>query len=616
MEANATIKTLGMEVVQSIQNLKHEIPLLADKATMVRVYVRPTSLALDMSVRATLEVRRTNEKGVVTSEVESDLSLGLQTRDLGDDDRSYIASRRRFLDRSLNFRLSKDQIGEGKVEFRLIRVTSTLPGNPEVVVENHDHKLEVNFERGPILRVRAVGLRVRDPQTGHVHAPKPWHFESLRSYLERAFPVSKVEWSQVTVDAPAGFEPPYSSGRASKGNPGPVWQERFDKVCAQLMAIRARDVDEGADRRTHYYGMVYHPNHFFVGAVSNVPTSPRPDIVGVGPAEMEDGSWGAHELAHALGRLHPGFCDKQSPEDPDYPAEFRGKLSSSDADGYHLHHGLDVGDSIVAPRVLPSDECYDLMTYCRPLWVSAYTYTGMLNRLRQEEELVEEGKPAHKGGVGEYLQIVGTYNIEKKKGALSYVFPVSRKSPAAEETEPSVVVVGMTVEGETLFESNVELKRKKAKDLAQNSGAFQITVPLSAALSRLELRVDGRPVAAHALGAPVSSALAKARNSPALSTLAEGAVKLSPPVTSPDDPYLLNIAWPTPYDPGVRYTVRARLPDQKWQTIAVGITDATKQLILDRRRFELPLPLVTVQILRSRGLSESLIYEGTPTIEA
>ncbi|MGH9893428.1 MAG: hypothetical protein ACREA0_15850, partial [bacterium] len=372
----ATIRVLGIEVVQSIQNLKNEIPLLADKATMARVYVRSSDLAVDMQVTGTLELRRTSDAGEETSEVESESRLQLRVDDISDDDHARVAGQRRFLGRSLNFRLGRDQIREGKVWARLKRVTPALAGDPEVLVQNSVDQVGVDFKRGPTLRVRAVGLRVRDPRTGHVHAPKPQHFESLRSYLERAFPVSKVEWSDITVDAAAGFEPPYSDEETTIANPGPVWQAKFDIACAQLIAIRAHDIADGTDPRTHYYGMVYHPNDFFVGAVSNVPDTPRPDVVGIGPAELEDGSYGAHELAHALGRLHPGFGDGQSPEDRDFPPQYRGRLSSSSSAKDHPHHGLDVGDRIERPRVLPFDEYYDLMTYRQPLWVSAYSYTG------------------------------------------------------------------------------------------------------------------------------------------------------------------------------------------------------------------------------------------------
>ena len=613
MQATATIKVLGIEVVQSIQNLRNEIPLLAGKETVVRVYVRPTDLPADMPVKGTLELRREGEQ---TSEAASEVDFVLRKQDIGGDDPAFVAGQRRVFERSLNFRLSPEQIRAGDVRICLKGVAPSLQGDPKAVIQGDD--LGVTFVPGPTLRVRAVGLRVRDPQTGDVHAPKPGHFKSLKSYLERAFPVSRIEWSEITVDAAAGFEPPYSEGTVSMADPGPLWQKKFDIACAQIMAIRARDIDDGGvDLRTHYYGMVYHPDDFFVGAVSNVPDTPRPDIVGIGPAELEDGSYGAHELAHTLGRMHPGLCGGQRTEDPAFPASYHGKLSSADADSDHLHHGLDVGGGLERPQVLPSDEWYDLMTYCHPLWVSAYSYKGMLERLVEEEGTV---KPPAKGGAGKYLQIVGTYNLDDNKGALSYVFPVRTLSLAPEGPERRVLVVGLDAGGKKLFESSVELKRAAATDLPHNSGAFQITVPAPDKLSKLELRVDGDLADSRSLGGAISAALSNGKGLDELSTFDKTAISVSPPVTSPDDPLLLKITWPKLYDRDLRHTVQARLPGQKWQTIAVDITDATTDVVLDRRLVYLPAPegkrpaSVDVQILRSSGFSETPIFEGTATV--
>ena len=174
----------------------------------------------------------------------------------------------------------------------------------------------------------------------------------------------------------------------------------------------------------------------------------------------------------------------------------------------------------------------------------------------------------------------------------------------------------MDAGGKKLFESNVELKLALATDLPQNSGAFQITVSPWDKLSKLELRVDGTLAASRShrdAGACTPSELDRE------------SVKLLPPATSPDDPYFLKIAWPKPYDRDMRHTVQARLPGQDWQTISVGITDATTKVFLDRGRFELPPPpargqrehsFLEVQILRSSGFSETPIYEAKLAIEA
>jgi hypothetical protein len=582
----ATLEVLGIEVVQSIQNLKQDIPLLAHKRTAVRVYVSPSGLTTNVPVVGTLVVTRDGG----SAEVESASSVELRR----DGDHPSLEDQRRSLARSLCFFLTDDQVRPGRVELSLKKVTPTLLGDIRAELLQH-RPTAVEFQPGPTLRVRAVCLRVRDPQTNKVHAPNAGHCDALRSYLERAFPVSEVQSSAITIDAAATLKPPYSDAASSPAHPGPTWQEKFDIACAYLMAVRAREIDEGEDQRTHYYGVVHHPTDFFVGAVSDVPSASRPDVVGVGPVESGDGSYAAHELAHALGRLHPGYGPGQSREDPDFPEAYEGKLSSA-VDG---HHGFDVGDATQRPRVLPFDHWYDLMTYGEPLWVSAYTYQGLLERLRQEDQQFAKNPTK-----GNYLHVIGTYSFADadKKGNLAYVFPGKVKSPAAVGLQDRVAVIGKSENEAQLFRVNVELKRAAATDLPRDSGAFHITVNHDDRLRKLELWVDGELVDSIAQGSAPHVALAAVDPS---------RVKIILPAPSEEDPYLLAIAWPEQYSRDLLHTVQARRAgrNEPWRTIAAGVTAATAEVLLDHRQLALP-SAVDVRILRAHGFSEAEIYRG------
>jgi hypothetical protein len=581
----AKLEVLGIEVVQSIQNLQNDIPLLAGKRTAVRVYVRPHDLTTDVPVTGTLALRRAG----ASEEVASESSVVLRR----DGDHPALEEQRRSLERSLWFPLTGDQASVGRVELHLKKVTPTLHGDPDLEVMNHP-PTEVDFQPGPTLRVRAVALRVRDPDTGEAHVPNAGHRYAFRSYLERAFPISQVQWSEIAIDAAPNFAPPYAEAGASPAHPGRAWQAKFDLACAHLMAIRAREVEAGEDSRTHYYGLVYHPRDFFVGAVADVPAVPRPDIVGIGPAESGDGSYAAHELAHTLGRLHPGHGPDQSPEDPDFPEDYNGMLSSA-REG---HHGFDVGDATQRPRVLPYDHWHDLMTYNDPQWVSAYTYQGLLERLLAEQQVARGGRP------GDYLHVIGTYSFGNGEigGSLTHVFPGSFRLPAPVEDQDRVVVIGRDDSDATLFEVKVERKRRAATDLPRGSSAFHITVPNDHRLAKLELWVDSRLVdaRAHASVSPAPGA-----------TLNLDGVKVRVPSASDEDPYLLAIAWPERYDPDLAHTVQARKvgKGERWRTIATGITAETGEILLDREQLA-PTSPVEVRILRADGFREAEIYQA------
>ena len=60
----------------------------------------------------------------------------------------------------------------------------------------------------------------------------------MRSWLGRAYPIAEIIWSQLTVDFPI------------------PWSFTACDVNSYLIQIRALDVANGTDARTHYYGMV------------------------------------------------------------------------------------------------------------------------------------------------------------------------------------------------------------------------------------------------------------------------------------------------------------------------------------------------------------------------
>jgi hypothetical protein len=466
-----------------------------------------------------------------------------------DDDHPDLEAQRRSLDRSLCFFLGPEQTAVGRVELRLKEVTPTLRGDRGIGLQLMDQDpVEAEFKSGPCLSVRLVCYRIRDPETGEVHVPSKAHRLAVRSFLERAFPISELQWSETTVEPPAGFCPPYSDEGTTLANPGRAWQEKFDLACAHLMAIRARELEDEQDPRTLYYGLVYHPTQFFVGAVSDVPLSVHNDVVGLGPAEESDGSYAGHELAHMLGRLHPGIGEGQTREDTDFPEDYGGRLSSART----KHHGFDMGDATHPPGVLPYDQWFDLMTYGEPLWVSAYTYRGLLEILRREEKDARERSPAvlaNAAGEESYLHVIGTYELTKgaPKGRLAHVFPGRFGMPGPAKEPGRVMVIGRDDAGKELVAARIELKQAAAKDLGRDTGAFHVTVENREGLSSLELVVDGT----------VADVMEPGHRTRETATLGKDTVTVER-ATDEREPSLLRIAWPEGYSRRLTHTVQAR----------------------------------------------------------
>ena len=129
------------------------------------------------------------------------------------------------------------------------------------------------------------------------------------------------------------------------------------------------------------------------GCASDVPDHPAPDTVASGPAGPDSWGWDndgsyadwytGHELGHTFGRAHPGFCNGNSADDPQFPYP-NGQISGNDG----AFVGFDVGDPAlgVPMAVVPGQVWHDVMTYCDRQWLCAYTFDGIRTRLSQEDQ--------------------------------------------------------------------------------------------------------------------------------------------------------------------------------------------------------------------------------------
>lgn len=586
-ECPISVEVLGIEVVQSIQSLDHDVPLLAGKRTAIRVYLRPWHLSGNVPVAGVLAVTRDHRQKFLSGSTLVELR--------GNGAHPELEEQRRDLSLSLYFMMDASDALPGEVAFSLAELRPAVHRDQRRGVQVVAHPPRaVEFEHGPQLIVRLIAYRVRDPRRDESYHPSAADRFAARSFLTRAFPVAGLVWSESILDAPAGFAPPFSDGAASFQHPGALWQRKFDLLCAQLLAIRARDVDAGQNPATRYYGMVHHPNDFFVGAVSDVPATPRPDIVGIGPADGQDGSYTGHEIAHMLGRLHPGIGGEQSHEDRAFPAEYEGRLSSE----RERHHGFDVGDALRTPSVLPFDRWFDLMTYEQQLWVSAYTYLGLLQSLRDEEQ-----QPLPRIHKRPFLHVIGIYRLagQHSSGTIAHVFPGRVRSSWGIETRERVAVHGRGSDGQRLFIATVELKRSAAQDLPRDSGAFHITVDHHPDLERLELWVEGVlvstwPAAVHPPQRGVAAPSLGVRGS----HLDDGLL-------------VLRIDWheDTPSDQRASVQIRRAGSGEAWSTIAVGLSAEDVELALDPGEPRAPAEM-EVRVVAGHGFGETELYRGVP----
>ncbi|HEY0405128.1 MAG TPA: hypothetical protein VGC89_05340 [Pyrinomonadaceae bacterium] len=601
-----------IEVTQVVQNLKHSVPLVANKPTVVRVYLsRPTGSAIN--VRGEITVRKT--AGGAAQIVPS-----LDTAQIKPADNGQLKLKREDLRLSLNFLLPPAAIKAGKIIVRLANLKNVKTGAP-VNFTNAAKEVTVEFQTSAPLRVRLVRLRYQfgNPPVNQIATTRD--VSLIKSWLRRAYPVSEVISSEVTVDANLG--PPFDTDDKNNCN----------DANAQISAIRNLDISGGLDKRTHYYGLVSDGGGFMRGCANAIPAAPNPTAVASGPTGPfnfgwdNDGSYGdwytGHELGHTFGRKHIGSGCGETADDDQYPFP-KGQLS--DAGGDFV--GFDIGDAAlgVPMAALPGATWHDVMSYCEKQWMSSYTYAAILGRLQAEDKLgagpvptdeedevaadVVEAADALEVRMdsGNFINIVGTVNLTKVSGKIMYVNPVSGVlAPQADENSRATIRV-RGADNQALAEYPAPVKLNTCADPGKDEeGVVDAAIPRQPAARSLELLIDGQVVDTFQATAPppeignvrrreVEEDEVEAADAPSRT---EELVSFEWDVGSGEEDEVADAQ-----SSNITYNVQVSTDGgATWQTVAVG--RATPDATIDRNQFQ-DAEQIMVRVIATNGFDNSV----------
>lgn len=594
----------GIEVTQVVQDMNHSVPLIAGKATVVRVYLsRPEGGVV--TVRGEISVRRspTGTPHKVPS---------LATARVNPTQNGRLRTKRHDVRLSLNFLLPAALTAAGRAFIQISSLADSSTSQTIACSDCAEKQVEVRFVEGAPLRVRLISMRYRADGVPDGHVPRSLDVSLFRSWLGRAYPVSRVVFSQATVDT--NIRPPFKATTS-------------DRVNAQLTTMRRLDVSNGTDQRTHYYGMVYDARDFFMrGSASAIPDTPDPTAVASGPTGDPEGGWdtdgsygdwyGGHELAHTFGRLHPGFCDGNSEDDPEYPFT-EGQLSNSNA----AFVGFDVGDASlgIPMRALPGPQWHDVMTYCDQQWMSSYTYDGIRRRLLDEDALGATPAPADFGfeGVaeatvtanelevsmasGDFISVVAEVNLTEKTGKILFVNPIARALSPTAGNGPVFQLRLLDAAGQELGSYSSAVKLNTCSDPSEDrTGIVDALIPANSAARQIELLYEGQLLDTFRSGgaAPDVSNLRREESTESSFTFAWDSAS-----TAEDDAALSNVT----------YNVQVSTDEgQTWQTVAIGRT--TPDATIDRTQFE-PGERVTVRVIATDGFNSTVAQTETFSVD-
>ncbi len=437
-----SVKVSHIEVVQSIQNANNDsyvessceesvttggVPLIAGKATYVRVYFENLTTATRLRAKGELKVELGDGTGQQPGPVPSE---GAVTRYAGAS--PSLIEQRLDWSLSLNFKLDDGIIAEkGDKTFSLDLLEDTT-GKESFTVDPASASPKVEFREAKRLACRALIFRYRDVENDVYLEPTSEEVDTICRYVERSFPVAEVEWSTVRVEAQREF---YALDPAThhEREHDETATRMLAKLLHQIMAHRNQELKDGFPTDTYYIGVYSDPRGRFGSVAVDAPPFALPHVVAA-CATDSTGEDGAHEIAHLLGRSHPGvpLLEVHGRAIGQYRIDGfalthmgkSGFLSPPDKAGQEDQYiGLDIDASNHSPTVLAPTRNFDLMSYRSPRWPSVYTYRELYKRLVCTDAGDFDCKQDR------HWTVICSFDINRKDGQILSVLPTNYRTP-------------------------------------------------------------------------------------------------------------------------------------------------------------------------------------------
>jgi hypothetical protein len=416
----------GLEVTQAIQNLDNDVPLIADKGTYVRFYVRSRYVDVP-DIDAWLCGSRDGEP--LPGSPLAPAGGPITVRPSGGD--------RANLDDSFYFRLPRDW-RSGTVELRAV-----VDPDHEVVESDYDDnewRETVTFETSGDFCIVFVPVHLH-PHTYHTDDAGFWDIVGLMKWM---YPVREGGVGVWTTDTM------YPEGHRSGWEYG--IPDDFDRILGDLRGVDFWTEDPCHD--THYYGMV-HPDSYpgsgasgmgerYDNLIADEAAGVMAISLGGGWPEPVGGATLAHELAHNFTRKHVWCtgCEEGGGEvDDGYPYEEPIRHTCKSTATYTCRIGLDSVNGYygfwpnpgATPEVVPPVGTGDLMSYYYRRWPSDWTYRGLLSELRDLADMqAGDTSPALSpvwAQADEYLFAAGIISLTGQTTELDAFYRTSEPDP-------------------------------------------------------------------------------------------------------------------------------------------------------------------------------------------
>jgi hypothetical protein len=494
--------TVGaLEVTQSVQTTSNSVPLVARRPTVVRVFAQASDDIASSDVTVSLTARR---NGTMLGQVTVGPQAVPMTPERGDYDSTFNAT------------LPATWLSGG---VDLAATVDSAEVVPETNENNNTSSLTLNFSDVPPLAITIVPVDYTYTPTGEFYPGQA--VDNISDWIMRTYPVSEIN---VSSRSPYSF-----SGDLRNGS-------EWSRLLEEVTALKSADGFDLYSAQV-YYALVPIRNsssQWFYSGIAGIGWIGLRASVGLNLNDSERaGALAGHEIGHNFNRRHAP-CGGAGNLDPDYPH-----------DGASIgEYGLDVFNTVL----WRPDEAVDMMSYCRPEWVSDYTYTGLYNDQREHGLLLAEADTVPG------LLVRATFDGDGRP-TLAPVYPFPAMTVAPERVTGSdygddggYLVELVDAGGNVIAAQAVTVLTAEEPGVTARAILAQVPLP-ETPVAGVRLRQQSMVVAQRQLDAPVASL-----QMPALARTADGRVRLS---------------WGLPDTPAlVRYTADN---GQSWTTLALDV---------------------------------------------